>query len=80
VATGRKRRSPFLAEEMMLCAHWWNGGLEGVLEDWDVRHLPTIYVLDIQGVIRYKELHGEKLEKAVNSLLKEDRSSHGERR
>ena len=43
----------------------------GVLEEWDVRHYPTIYILDVQGVIRYKELHGEELEKAVNSLLKE---------
>jgi hypothetical protein len=25
----------------------------------------------VQGVIRYKELHGEELEKAVNALLKE---------
>jgi thiol-disulfide isomerase/thioredoxin len=63
----------FLAKEKMPWTHWWNGGLGlgGVLEDWDVRHLPTIYILDVQGVIRYKELHGEELEKAVNSLLKE---------
>jgi thiol-disulfide isomerase/thioredoxin len=61
----------FLAKEKMPWTHWWNGGLGGVLEEWDVRHLPTIYILDVQGVIRYKELRGEELENAVNSLLKE---------
>ena len=35
---------------------------------------PTIYVLDTQGVIRFKDLRGEKLEKAVNQLLDEARS------
>jgi hypothetical protein len=61
----------FLAKETMPWTHWWDGSQRGVLEDWDVRHFPTIYILDVQGVIRYKELHGEELEKAVNSLLKE---------
>ena len=61
----------FLAKEKMPWTHWWNGSQGGVLEEWDVRHYPTIYILDVQGVIRHKELHGEKLEKAVNSLLKE---------
>ena len=41
------------------------------MEEWDVRHYPTIYILDVQGVIRHKDLSGEELEKAVNSLLKE---------
>ena len=37
----------------------------------NVQHFPTIFVLDPKGVIRYTELRGEELEKAVNSLLKE---------
>jgi hypothetical protein len=32
---------------------------------------PTSYVLDAKGVIRYTEIRGEELEKAVNVLLKE---------
>ena len=43
----------------------------GVIEDWDVRYYPTIYVLDAKGMIRYKDLRGEELEKAVNGLLAE---------
>jgi hypothetical protein len=60
----------FLAKEKMPWTHWWNGSEGGVLEEWDVRHYPTIYILDVQGVIRHKDLSGEELEKAVNSLLK----------
>jgi hypothetical protein len=52
--------------------HWWNGSKGGVIEDWDVHFYPTIYVLDAQGVIRHKDLGGEELEKAVNSLLTKD--------
>jgi hypothetical protein len=61
----------FLAKEKMPWTHWWNGIQAGVLEEWDVRHYPTIYILDAQGVIRHKDVRGEELEKAVNALLQE---------
>ena len=61
----------FLAKEKMPWTHWWNGSQGGVLEEWDVWYYPTIYILDVQGVIRHKDLRGEELEKAVNSLLQE---------
>jgi thiol-disulfide isomerase/thioredoxin len=61
----------FLAKEKMPWTQWWNGAAGGILEDWDVHYFPTIYVLDAKGVIRFKDLRGEKLEEAVNQLLKE---------
>ena len=61
----------FLSKEKMPWTHWWNGSEGGVLEEWDVWYYPTIYILDVQGVIRHKDLRGEEIEKAVNSLLKE---------
>ena len=61
----------FLAKEKMPWTHWWNGVQGGMIEDWDVRSFPTIYVLDAHGVIRYKGLRGAELEKAVNVLLDE---------
>ena len=36
-----------------------------------MRGWPTIYVLDAKGVIRYKGLRGDELDKAVDELLKE---------
>lgn len=61
----------FLEKEKMPWTHWWNGQSGGILEDWDVQYFPTIYVIDSKGVIRHKDLRGEKLEEAINSLLEE---------
>ena len=69
----------FLAKEKMPWTHWWNGSEGGIIDDWDVKYYPTIYVLDAQGVIRHKDLRGEELEKAVNSLLAETTKEKSER-
>jgi thiol-disulfide isomerase/thioredoxin len=61
----------FLTKEKMPWTHWWNGQEGGILEDWNVEGYPTIYVIDAKGVIRHRDLRGEKLEEAVNQLLKE---------
>lgn len=61
----------FLKTEPMPWIHWWNGKTGGIAEDWDVQYFPTIYVIDAKGIIRFKDLRGEELEKAVNELLKE---------
>jgi thiol-disulfide isomerase/thioredoxin len=61
----------FLAKEPMPWTHWWNGSEGGIIEAWNVRYYPTIYILDAKGVIRYKDLRGEKMEEAVNQLLEE---------
>lgn len=37
----------------------------------NLQKLPTSYVLDAKGVIRYKDLHGEEMDKAVDRLLAE---------
>ena len=36
---------------------------------WNVRSWPTIYVIDHEGVIRYKNVRGEKMTEAVEELL-----------
>jgi thiol-disulfide isomerase/thioredoxin len=52
---------------------WWNGGKTGerITAQWQVTAYPTIYVLDGNGVIRYKDVRGEALEAAVTQLLQE---------
>jgi thiol-disulfide isomerase/thioredoxin len=67
----KKTLTDFLAKENMPWTHWWNGQEGGIVEDWEVDHFPTIYVLDAKGIIRKKEIRGEELEKAVNELIKE---------
>jgi thiol-disulfide isomerase/thioredoxin len=61
----------FLATEPMPWTHWWSGPEGKIIELLNIQHYPTIYVLDTNGVIRYTEIRGEELEKAVNVLLME---------
>jgi thiol-disulfide isomerase/thioredoxin len=61
----------FLKKEPMPWAHWHNGKEGGVIDVLAVESFPTIYVLDAKGVIRYKNIRGKALDRAVDTLLKE---------
>lgn len=62
----------FLEKEKMPWTHWWEGRRDGgIINDWNVRFFPTIYVIDHKGVIRHKGLRGAELEKAVEKLIEE---------
>jgi thiol-disulfide isomerase/thioredoxin len=67
----KKTLTDFLAKEKMPWNHWWNGNEGKLIDTLCIQHYPTIFVLDPSGVIRYKELRGEELETAVNTLLEE---------
>lgn len=50
----------------------FQGGTDGpVPTKWGVSGYPTIYVVDAEGVIRYRDLRGEALEQAVLRLIAE---------
>ncbi len=73
ISTDEKKETliNFLSKEKMPWTHWWNGQEGGIMDSWDVKYFPTVYVLDSRGVIRHKDLRGDDLEKAVNALLAE---------
>jgi thiol-disulfide isomerase/thioredoxin len=50
---------------------WWDGRGGTISPVWEIRYVPTIYVLDHKGMIRYKDVRGPHLDEAVNKLLKE---------
>lgn len=51
---------------------WFDGSTSGpICKQYAVRSFPTIYVLDHKGVIRYKNVRGEKMDQAVDKLLAE---------
>ena len=51
---------------------WWDGGKNGsISRKWNVRGWPDIYVLDHNGIIRFKDARGKELERAVEILLAE---------
>jgi hypothetical protein len=63
-----------LEKETITWRSFWNGpkGTGGPISDaWHVRGWPTIYVLDGDGVIRYRDVRGEDMDRAVDQLLKE---------
>ena len=63
-----------MKEENITWRSFWNGplGTSGpISKAWNVRGWPTIYVLDHKGVIRYKNVRGEKMDEAVDALLAE---------
>ena len=60
------------SEQVTWPAFWDGGNTSGpIATAWNVHGWPTIYVLDAKGVIRFKNVRGEAMDKAVDSLLAE---------
>jgi hypothetical protein len=53
----------------------WRSFFDGrggpIARDWQVRAIPSIYVIDHKGLIRFRDLQDQQLENAVDLLLKE---------
>jgi RNA polymerase sigma factor (sigma-70 family) len=61
-----------MRKEKLTWPCWFDGGRTGpIARRWNVQRWPTIYVLDAQGIIRYKDLRGEALDEAVRRLVQE---------
>ena len=61
-----------MKQENITWRSFWNGpmGTSGpISKAWGVRGWPTIYVLDHQGIIRYKNVRGSSMDKAVETLV-----------
>jgi peroxiredoxin len=51
---------------------WFDGGTDGpITTRWGVTAFPSIFVLDSAGVIRFKNVRGDELNRAVRALLGE---------
>jgi hypothetical protein len=61
-----------MEKEQITWRSWWDVTTAGpIATKWNIHGWPTIYVLDAKGVIRYKNVRGEAMDKAVDELLKE---------
>src|SRR5438552_14047720 len=69
----RKQLKQVMEKEEITWRSWWDGGSTNgpIATKWNVSGWPTIYVVDAKGVIRYKNVRGEAMDKAVDALLKE---------
>jgi len=51
---------------------WWEGQESGLnRQRWRVNEIPSVFVIDAQGIIRAKEIEGKALDLVVDGLLKE---------
>ena len=62
-----------MKREQITWPFFWDGGNTNgpIAKKYGVQSWPTIYVLDANGVIRYKNVRGPKMDEAVETLLKE---------
>ncbi len=69
----REALKTVMKEEEITWRSWWDGGSTSgpIASQWNVQGWPTIYVLDAEGVIRFKNVRGEKMDEAVDTLLAE---------
>lgn len=63
----------FLKKNDMSWKHWWVGRRGEFSKSLNINVYPTIYVLDGKGVIRFKNIRGNELDKAIDSLLAEEK-------
>ena len=61
----REKLKPVLEKERITWRSFWNGeeGTRGpISSEWNVKGWPTIYVVDAQGIIRYKSVGAKEHE------------------
>ena len=64
-----------LAEENITWRSFWDESTSGrIATDWNVNGWPTIYVIDHKGVIRFKNVREDALDKAIDTLIAEAKS------
>jgi thiol-disulfide isomerase/thioredoxin len=75
----KQKVKDFLERTKMPWTHWWSGPDIGMVDDWNVKTFPSIYVIDAKGVIRlgpqefydFGEERATKLAELVSKLVKE---------
>ena len=71
----REKLKPVLQAEKITWRSFWDGSTSGPISTrWNVRSWPTIYVLDVEGRIRFKNKRGSELDRVVDLLLAEARA------
>lgn len=77
--TAERYRTAIEREEITWPSFWDGGSTGGpIATKWGVWGWPTIYVLDHEGIIRAKNVRGEKMKEVVEGLLAEMRGKDEE--
>lgn len=72
----RDKLKQTLKDKNLTWRSFWNGGSTSgpISNQYRVRAWPTIYVLDEEGIIRYRNVRGPAMDEAVDALLKKNKS------
>ena len=67
----REKLKSVLKEKNLTWRSYWDGGSTSgpIATQWNIRGWPTIFVMDAEGVIRHRDLRGEPLEEAIETLV-----------
>src|SRR5436190_23037775 len=62
-----------LRKENITWRSGWDGGNTSgpIARKWNVHSWPTVYVLDPKGIIRYRDVHNDALDEAIDAILAE---------
>ena len=68
----RERTKEIIEEKKLNWRSFWNGGSTSgpISTKWNVSGWPTVYIVDTEGVIRYKG-HGRGIDEVIEKCLKE---------
>src|SRR5262245_44562830 len=71
--SNRAQLKKVLVQEQITWRSFWNGGSTNgpISRAWKVQGWPSIWVIDARGVIRYRDVRGAAMDKAVDKLLAE---------
>ena len=58
-------------ESQITWRSFWDGRVGPIGKQWNIGPIPKIYIIDAKGVIRYKDVEGKEIDKAVDALVKE---------
>ncbi len=68
----RSKIQRLVREKQLSWRSFWNNGTGGAISrKWNIYSWPTIFVIDHRGIIRFKQVRGEELDRAVEMLLAE---------
>lgn len=58
-----------IRQEKLAWRSWWDGPENRIAQQWQVRSWPTLILIDHQGIIRHRNLHGPELDTALEKLV-----------
>ena len=68
----REKLKETLVEKDLTWRSWWDQSTGGpIAKQWNVQGWPTIYLIDDLGRIRFKNVRGDDLDRAIEALVAE---------